>query len=156
MKALIGLVLALAVLGGGGYGLYRAGKLPFLHPAKSAKKAPVPAEGAEVAQSAPSATAPAPVRTSPTPVARTPQKDPEAEARAERRLARLAALYEGMSAEDAKPIVDRLPDALVEDLLRRMDEQKAARLLLGMKPERAAKMTAALAREPAATAVASR
>lgn len=156
MKVFIGLVLVMAVLGGGGYGLYRAGKLPFLHPAKSARKAPAAAEGAAVAQSAPAATAPAPARTSSTPVARTPQKDPEAEARAERRLARLAALYEGMSAEDARPIIDRLPDGLVEDLLRRMDEQKAARLLLGMKPERAAKLTAALAKEPAATAVASR
>jgi flagellar motility protein MotE (MotC chaperone) len=37
-----------------------------------------------------------------------------------------------------------------------MDEGKAAKILLRMKPERAAKLTAILAKEPAANVVASR
>jgi predicted lipid-binding transport protein (Tim44 family) len=80
-----------------------------------------------------------PVRTAP-PVVQNSRPDPQAE----RNLARVTALYETMSAEDAAKVMTKLPDALVEKVLRRMDEGKAGKLLLLLGPDRAARLTLAL------------
>ncbi len=157
MKIVIAMVVVLAILGGAGFGLYKAGKLPFLHPKKTTKKAKPgaahPAVAAAAASTPPPSSAPAPKPAAPRPKLSRP--DPEAAAKAEQRMARLVALYEGMSADDAKPIVEKLPDTLVADLLRRMDERQAGKLLAGMKADRAAKLTGILAKAPAAGVVAS-
>ncbi len=61
-------------------------------------------------------------------------------------MVRLASVYEQMPAEDAARIMASLPDSLVEDLLRRIDERQVGKILLALGPKRAAKLTQALAR----------
>lgn len=80
-----------------------------------------------------------PIRTMP-PVGQSSRPDPQTE----RNIARVTALYETMSAEDAAKVMTKLPDALVEKVLRRMDEGKAGKLLLLLGPDRAARLTLAL------------
>ena len=64
-------------------------------------------------------------------------------------LSRLASGYEQMPPEKVMPIFSKLPDPQVIALLRRMDEKQVALILAIVPPERAARMTLALAK-PAA------
>ena len=61
-------------------------------------------------------------------------------------LTRLAGVYEQMPVDDASKIMAKLPDSLVEPLLRRMDERQVGKLLATFAPERAARLTQAMAR----------
>ena len=61
-------------------------------------------------------------------------------------IARLAAIYEEMPTENVAKILELLPDAQVLALLRSMDEKKVADILAANKPERAARLTLALSR----------
>jgi hypothetical protein len=64
-------------------------------------------------------------------------------------LARLASVYEQMPPESVTRIFAKLPDPQVIALLRRMDEKQVAQILAIVPPDRAARMTLALAK-PAA------
>jgi flagellar motility protein MotE (MotC chaperone) len=69
-------------------------------------------------------------------------QDPESD----KKLQRLATMYEQLPADEAGPIFAKLPDALVEKLLRKMDDRQAAKVLLTLGTDRAAKLTLALAK----------
>lgn len=56
-------------------------------------------------------------------------------------ITRLARLYGSMKPEEAVPILTELNDAFVVSLLRKMEDEQAARILTGMEPKRAAKLT---------------
>lgn len=142
-KVIAGFVV-LALLAGAGFGLMRMGLPPF---GKRAKRAAAPAAAAPAAAAAPGE-APAPqLDPGPPPLqGPTPEQLEERARSAERGMARLASVFEGMPAEDASRIVARLPDTLVEGLLRRIDERQAGRLLAAMPLERAARLTRCLAR----------
>jgi hypothetical protein len=163
MKKLILLVIILAVLGGGAFagmkfGLIPAGPLAKLVGAPQKKKTAAkvdPKHPPAAANEKPGTTAQHPKETAsaaverhvpteaPKPVIRTaakPQPDPDKA----RRIAKLAGIYENMSPEECVPILEKLPDDLVESMLRKMDESKVSRILVGLKPDRAAKITRAL------------
>ena len=59
-------------------------------------------------------------------------------------LTRLAGVYEQMDVDDAAKIMAKLPDTLVEPLLRRMEEKQVGKLLIAFAPDRAARLTLAL------------
>ena len=66
-------------------------------------------------------------------------------------LTRLSAVYEQMPVDEATKIMAKLPDVVVEPLLRRMDERQVGKLLSAFTADRAAKLTLAMTRtvEPA-------
>lgn len=61
-------------------------------------------------------------------------------------LSRLASVYEQMPPEKVMPIFAKLPDPQVIALMRRMDEKQVAQILALSPPDRAARMTLALAK----------
>lgn len=100
------------------------------------------------------ATAPSVIITPDAPPSRPPARRPmrpaardaEAGVQDAAAIARLTAIYEQMPAEDAARILSKLPDKLVEQILRKMDERQAGKLLLSFPTERSVKLTSALAR----------
>jgi len=149
MKTFAIVVTVGLVLGGGILGLMLAGVVPGLgSPAKSKSAKAKAAESPVVAISQPRQTEvdDAPARPKTRPVQPATQLTPQAKAEADRKLARLASVYEAMPAEQALPIVAKLPDPLVHDLFQRMDERQVGKLLALMPPERAALLTRELAK----------
>ena len=149
MKKLIIIVLVLVVLAGGGAGaLFFLGMPPFKKPAKKpgkaahqVAKAPAKTSG----DAAPAAAPPIQPKAARVPSKTTPTANLDQDERAEARITRLTAVYEQMSADDAGRIFAKLPDPLVEKLLRKMDERRAGKVLLTLDIERAARLTQALA-----------
>ena len=145
MKWMIALVILAAVAGGAYFGMKRMGLGPFRHTAKVAAKgkkletqaAPKPVKTAVAVET------PRPVvkRVEPDPVRSPPPRSALDEKQAERSITRLASVYEQMPAEEASTILIKLPDALVEKLLRRMDEKQVGKLLLTFPAQRAALLT---------------
>jgi flagellar motility protein MotE (MotC chaperone) len=149
MKALV-VIIVVVVIGGGVAALWFLGIPPFGKPAAPHKKADA---GQAKADKKDLATTEATAASALTPPSRsktvaqkpaTPPAEPDPERDA--RLARLSSTYEQMSPEDAGRIFTKLPDSLVENLLRKMDEGKVAKLLLALPVERAAKLTLALSK----------
>jgi len=140
MRIVLAILLPLVLIGGGVGALYLTGRPPFArHRRAAAKPVPAPraAAPAEPRSLAPQARRPAPRRRT---AAST--QDPADTAR----ITRLASIYEQMPAEQAAPVFAKLPDPLVKDLLQRMDERQVAKLLGAFGPDRAARLTVALAR----------
>lgn len=65
---------------------------------------------------------------------------------AQARIVRLSSVYEQMPAEEAGKIFAKLPDPLVEKLLRNMDERQVGKVLLAFDVNRAARLTQSLAK----------
>lgn len=59
-------------------------------------------------------------------------------------LNRTAGIYEQMPVDEAAKIMAKLPDNVVEPLLRRMDEKQVGKLLATFPAERSAKLTLAM------------
>lgn len=149
MKLLLAAFVLLAIAGGVGYGLLKAGMLPYGKKA-AAKQAQEPTQASEHAEATPEAPSSGDASTMPKPRPAPPPTARAEDAReAEKRLRRMAAVYDGMPADAVAPIMERLPAALVRDLLRRMDEGQVGKVLLAMKPERAALITRELVSAPA-------
>lgn len=109
-----------------------------------------------VASVAPPASAPvSPPPVVVTPVATPPVREtiktapPPAPKVSESDLNRLAGVYEQMPVDEATKIMAKLPDTVVEPLLRRMDERQVGKLLTTFTPDRAAKLTLAMAKSSA-------
>ena len=66
-------------------------------------------------------------------------------------VARLASIYEQMSADNIVKIFAKMPDPQIIALLRRMDEKKVGEVLAAIPPERAAFFTLQLSRASATT-----
>lgn len=150
MRFLLAAFVLLAIAGGVGYGLLRAGLLPYGKKA-ALKQSSEPAQTGKHTEAVPEAPSTGDV----TPVRRAmpapPSSKQTGDAReVEKRIRRMAAVYDGMPADAVAPIMEKLPAALVRDLLRRMDEGQVGKVLLAMKPERAALVTRDLVGAPAA------
>ncbi len=144
--AIIGfVVLALAGATVGVLGFLGVVKIPGITPKKTAatKKQLAPQEAAKtVPPKRPSAVAAKPKSPGKSVVKPPARVDPEAE----KKIDRLASMYEQLPAEEAGPIFAKLPDALVEKLLRKMDDRQAGKVLLVLGTQRAAKLTMSLAK----------
>ena len=66
----------------------------------------------------------------------------------EEQIARLVKMYENMPAEDAAIRMEQMEGTLALNLLAKIKEKKAAQILSGMSPTKAAKFSEKLAREP--------
>ena len=64
-----------------------------------------------------------------------------------KQLARMATVYEGMSADKVTQIFTKLPDGQVIALLRRMDEKQVGEILSTVPADRAARLTLSLSRQ---------
>jgi Mg/Co/Ni transporter MgtE len=71
-----------------------------------------------------------------------PQPPPDP--KIEENLTRMASVYEDMQPEDAVRIFSKLPDPLVEKLMKRMDERQVSQILTLMPLDRSARLTRAL------------
>ncbi|HSV73880.1 MAG TPA: hypothetical protein VLH79_08990 [Chthonomonadales bacterium] len=170
MKKAVVLLLVVALAGSATYGLARVGviRIPGITPGQPAATAaqqasPPPVEEPPLVEEPPTASAPhtsgQPLASAdsawpPTPPSPAPQRarqpaaapSPEDRAEQERRLLRLASVYDQMPVDEASKVFERLPDPLVEQLLLKMDERQVARLLAKLPPDRAALLTRSLAR----------
>lgn len=147
MKIVIILLLVVSVLGGAAFGLMKLGVISLGKPPKKPAATVVTRQiEASPTPSTPpqSITSTSPPSSSPAPPE--PPRGQEPNPEEERSLARLTAIYEQMPAEDAGRILAKLPDSLVEKMLRRMDERQAGKILLTFDPNRAARLTQALAK----------
>lgn len=147
MKIVILLLLVISILGGVAFGLTKMGIIPL---GKRPKK-PVSTVAAGQIEASPTLSTPSQSVTSTPPLSKSPAppEPPRGQAlppEEERSLARLTAVYEQMPAEDAGRILAKLPDSLIEKMLRRMDERQAGKILLTFDPNRAARLTQALAK----------
>lgn len=150
MRLLLAAFVLLAIAGGVGYGLLKAGMLPYGKKA-AAKQASEPTQAVAHAEETPQAPSSEDASIIPkTRPALPPTARVEDAREAEKRIRRMAAVYDGMPADAVAPIMERLPAALVRDLLRRMDEGQVGKVLLAMKPERAALITRELVSAQAA------
>jgi hypothetical protein len=154
MKRVILIIVLLLLVGGGvgGFFLFKSGKLPFLGKKKSAAHAEVkkPGEegkshgdGKERAPAVAAVPPPAPVK--PKPVVPTGPSPAELKAK-EMKIAKLASIYDQMSPDESTPLLAKLPDPLVLDLLNRMDEKRVAKILVGIDPKKADRLTRAMAK----------
>ncbi|HXG24618.1 MAG TPA: hypothetical protein VNJ09_08705 [Chthonomonadales bacterium] len=147
MKSVIILLLVVSVLGGAAFGLMELGVISL---GKRPKKPTSTVAAVQIEASPTPSTPPQSV----TPMSSPPSSPPppelprsqEPNPEEERSLARLTAVYEQMPAEDAGRILAKLPDSLIEKMLRRMDERQAGKILLTFHPNRAARLTQALAK----------
>lgn len=157
MKRLLLIGLPLLILAGGvAGGLYFLGIGPFKKHVKKpagavARTAPNPAAGAarSVAPVASaSAAAPSAVRTPPARSRKAPDVSASLDSQEEEeaKITRLSSVYEQMPAEETGRIFARLPDPLVEKLLRKMDERQVGKVLLALDTNRAVRLTQALAK----------
>ncbi len=160
MKRLLFIVIPLLLVGGTVYGMMLSGIPPFKKDTGKKSKAhaaPATEQKTTASSSAPanggagSSTVPPvpPVRRS-TPPPRPQAADANTVEMTEARIARLSTVYEQMPAEEAGRIFAKLPDPLVEELLRRMDERQVGKLLLALDVGRAARLTQSLAMQPLA------
>lgn len=167
MKKLIVICAMFALLGGGVGSLWffkvppfaRAAKKPAAATAKHVKpsSAPTPAEEpktepksdpvAAAASQTPNVAisdqATQPSQSPPADAQHTPPKS-RIPALSEPDLNRMAAVYEQMPVDEATKIMAKLPDSVVEPLLRRMDEKQVGKLLATFPAERSAKLTLAM------------
>lgn len=149
MRILLILIALIAVIGGGIFGLMKSGVLPFGKREKPTSKTAVKPRSSEergAISARPSPVSPRPASAeSPSPARPRPENRDGLSAEEARKVQRLASIYEQMSPEDAARIMARLPDSLVEEMLRRMDERQAGQLLIRFPLDRAARLTRALA-----------
>jgi flagellar motility protein MotE (MotC chaperone) len=163
MKRLLIVMVTFVLLGGGVGALWFFKVPPFGKPAKPhAKQAAKPADStAETRETAPATTAtetgakepaesPISTKTADKKPAKTIAR-PDAAKPTEEGLTRMAQVYEGMPVEEATTIMAKLPDTVVEPLLRRMDDKQVGKILSSFAPERAAKLTVAMTGEQTAT-----
>ncbi len=129
-------------------GLYKAPKIkktasPAVDPLADQRKELAAQKAAlDAERSALHTQASAPIKVTPSKTASISPLDPK-------ELARMAAVYEQMTAEVVTKIFVKLPDEQVIALLRQMDEKKVAKILEISTPERAARLTMNLSRAPA-------
>jgi len=159
MKKIIIIVALLVVVAGGGAGaMYFLGMPPFK---KAAKKPGKSTHGTAATQQKPAQTvadggasghatptpsnAILPVRPAAKPGQPAQTTNLDEGEREEGRITRLSSVYETMPAEEAGRIFAKLPDSLVEKLLRKMDERQVGKVLLALDVDRAARLTQALA-----------
>jgi hypothetical protein len=146
MKIVLFLLLVISILAGITFGLIKLRIIPLeKHSPKKAHTVPTPHN------ESPRHSAPLPNPTIAPPRAENLAlpalpKASETDPQAERNLARLTSIYEQMPPEDAGRILVKLPDSLLEKMLRRMDERQAGKILLTFDPHRAARLTQALAK----------
>lgn len=157
MKVAAAILVPLLIIAGGVVGLYEAGYLGRLLPGHARVTARKHASSAArlrppIAIARPSASPPAlphvnTAQLNQPPTPRPPKSaavsDP---AEVEQKLSKLAAIYEAMPAEDAAKVLPALPDPLLVQILKRMDERIAARTLASLDRKRAVRLTLALAR----------
>lgn len=155
MKVGLYILVALMLVGGVAAGMQQMGVGPFKKAAKKATKPAAAAQAAPVAAATqPASTvdmdAGAQAKPAAPAKAATPKLSADELAAAQRltdqHLDKLATVYEQMPPEDAGKVLAKLPDPLVQQLLSRMDERQAGKLLLTFDPDRAAKLTEALAK----------
>lgn len=142
MKAALAVVALLVIAGGVLGALYFMGMPPFARAAPKARtRTAAPPRAGTRTGTRPSSGAErrgdAPAR---------PRKSAALAADEREKVARLAAIYEQMPVEDAARILAKVADPLVEGILRRMDERQVSKLLAALPPDRAARLTRALAR----------
>lgn len=151
MRIALVIVGLLVVAGGTVVGLAFAGviRVPGLPSRSKAAPKSATAQHENAALSIAPATKPAPVpprRTEPSPTPPSRPTPPITDPEVDKKLVRLASIYDQIPAEEAADIFRNLPDPLIESLLRRMDERQVGKLLLALERKRAARITAALSR----------
>lgn len=158
MKVAAAILIPLVLIAAGAAVLYKTGYLDrwMGKPARASRtQASTGASGSKPARSALVRTGGAPSRTPaasiasvrPVPATRQPQASQTGDpVEAEQKLVRLAAIYEAMPPDDAVKVLPALPDTLLVQLLRRMDERVAARTLAALDRKRAVRLSLALAR----------
>jgi len=154
MKRILLITLPLlVVLGGVAGALYFLGMPPFRKAVRKLHKAAsITTAGQRPAVSAPVLAAAAAPPSPPAARRTAPHPPPQVTAsldvdeQEEARIARLSSVYEQMPAEEAGRIFAKLPDPLVEKLLRKMDERQVGKLLLVLDTNRAVRLTQSLAK----------
>jgi hypothetical protein len=137
MKIVVTLVVLIVLLGGAGGALFYLKLPPFAK--ATPKKATVSTSKVRIA-AAPEPEPAVPLAAKPVapPARKTVVVDPA-------KITRLSSIYEQMPAEDASRVMAKLPDPLVQRILSGMDERQVGKLLGLFPPDRAARLTRALA-----------
>ncbi|MGC8668601.1 MAG: MotE family protein [Chthonomonadales bacterium] len=158
MKVALAILVPLLLIAAGVAGLYRSGYLArFLgganqgrqvHTSRTLPHPPSsrPSGGRSMGIPSISGVANAPAIRQISPAPKSPKSSPADGLEADQKLSKLAAIYEAMPPDDAAKVLPALPDALLVQILRRMDERVAARTLAALDRKRAVRLSLALAR----------
>ena len=159
MKYFLAIVIPILLIGGTVAGLYFSGIGPFarVHAKPKAAASPAAASSTPItASSGSKSSQPSNPNSSGNyasvgntlpqnpPIQKISLPQPPPDPKIEANLTRMASVYEDMQPEDAVRIFSKLPDPLVENLMKRMDERQVSQILTLMPLDRSARLTRAL------------